>query len=728
MISNALDAIKFRKDFCYAKAAPSFVSNNTGVSDEIARWVLDRNALLYRDKRHAPRLYRSKVNRLSGEKGDNNTPVLAMTDALIYTTDSIILFWEQRCLPQNRLLPDEAAAKDEVLDLYHLFTGPFFADKVNKFMYQRLLSYKKGAKKVFKAGVPLLEKLMITVGFPFIKRGINHQYNLPANTSQDNLIEIRKMFDRVDAMLSDGRRYLAGDRFTLADLAFAAAAAPVILPVEFGGALPDISQVPDDYREAVYQLRATTAGQFVLRIYQEERPVMLPQSDLPKEPGLMGKLLSRLLIALGKKKYKLFCFLQRNFPVLKLPLLKLAVINQNDLLKEALNRDLDFTIEEINSKRMSDQKGAFFLGMDRNNPQYQRESKFMYSITNFLGADRNNPQYERESKFMQGVAKREDLEIIQQFVRAASGELIAHSLQYGKIDVANSYCKVILVRLIDYYFGVPSPTETEMKRWLRDLFFDLFLNLTSNKTKHRKALIAGNERKEWLLKILAERKQALKDGKTLADNLFNRMIILSQQKGYEWVDDDVLQRNIGGLITGIFETSNKAVILTLDELFKRKDTLKEAVAVAHTGDTKRVYGYVSEALRFNPVQPGVIRYCESSHLLSGKGTKMYTIPAKTKVLALTAGAMFDPAVFPDPEKFISDRPPAEYMNYGFALHECYGKYINSVTLAEFTSAILRLPNVRREAGRTGRGTGINIESFPNNFVVAFDAPVKTFIQ
>ena len=69
---------------------------------------------------------------------------------------------------------------------------------------------------------------------------------------------------------------------------------------------------------------------------------------------------------------------------------------------------------------------------------------------------------------------------------------------------------------------------------------------------------ASDERKKLLLKIIAKRKQELKEGKTLDDNLLNRLIIMSYDKGNEWVDDDVLQRNIGGLLTGIFETTGTA--------------------------------------------------------------------------------------------------------------------------------------------------------------------------
>jgi cytochrome P450 len=373
------------------------------------------------------------------------------------------------------------------------------------------------------------------------------------------------------------------------------------------------------------------------------------------------------------------------------------LVNRNDLLVEMMSRDQDFTVEEINSKKMSDQKGAFFLGMDPSNPQFNRERNFVRKAT-----------------------KKDDMELIRSFVRQASADIISKADDYGKIDVADSFCKVVLVRLIDFYFGVSAPTERDMKTWHRALFYDLFLNFSNNKVKHEAALKAATERKDCLLQIIKERKQDLAAGKQLADNIFNRLIIMQQEPGYEWVDDDCLQRNIGGLLTGIFETTNKSVVLVLDELFNRPEALAVAIEIAKEGDMKKMYGFVSEALRFNPAQPGVIRFNETKQILNGYGKKSYNIPAKRKVFAITSAAMFDPAAFPEPLKFIGDRN-AIYMNYGYALHECYGKYINAVTISEFVAAVLRLKNVCRAPGVVGRGTGITQQSFPNNFVVCFDS-------
>jgi len=689
------DTIKFRKDFSYDKVVPTFVSNTQGGCDEIARWVLDLNDTLYKDEPHAPHIYKKIVDKLTADKNNSGSPVLIKTDGLIYTTNSVLQYFEQHTVPAKKLLPDDPAKRKEVLELYNLFTNEF-QDNVNKYVFSQLLAHPAIARRLFTKGVPITEKLNYSINFSSISEALSKELHLEESKPGDSPAFIRKVFEQVNDLLADGRKYLAGPALSMADIAFASVAAPLILPEEFGGVVAKIQQLPDEYRNFVIELRKTQAGQFVLDLYQEDRPQKRSQFDIPKDPNILGLIAEKLKLSLGTRKSNLFYFLQKRYPVLKLGPLKLMTVNKNDLIVELLNRDMDFTVEEINSKKMADQKGAFFLGWDRNNPQFDRERNFVRSAT-----------------------KKDDLELIRSFVRTAADEIIANIQDYGKVDVADTLSYPVLVRLLDFYFGVPSPSEDKMKRWCRALFYDLFLNFTNNKEKHQKAVDASLERKEWILEIIEDNKQALKDGKTLKDNLLNRMILLQQQPGNEWVDDDVLQRNIGGLLTGILETTNKSIVLVLDELLNRPEVLKGAVEVAHDRDMKKNVWLRSEALRFNPAQPGVIRYCETKQVLKGKGDKSYTIPAKTKVFALTAPAMFDPEAFPDPKKFNPERE-AVYMNYGYGLHECYGKYINAVTISEIVAAVLRLKNVRREPGRAGAGTGLKQGPFPTNFVVAFD--------
>lgn len=698
MISiNELQPIQFNTDFSFCKLTPRFINNHIGVNDEIARWVLDKHAVLYKDERHAPSLIKKAARKWIGNKHAHEGPVLVMTDACVYNADSIFQYLEERAHPNNKLIPTDEIRRKQTLDLYHLFTGEFFQGKVTKYVLEQLLPDRKNAKRLFCKGIPRIERIRCRLFFNMISKSLTKDYNLDGNTAGEHLIQIRKIFAQVDELLKDGRKYLSGPTLTIADIAFAAIGAPLILPEEFGGTVARIQHIPESYRNDVHAFRASAAGQFILRLYQCDRPDPIPQFEIPKEPGFLKKGIHSLLISLKKKQYKLFHFVQRRYPVLRIPFIHLSIVSRNDLLKDLMHRDEDFTVEEINSSKMAKQKGAFFLGMDKMNPQFNRERNLVRS-----------------------AVKRDDLELIKNFVRSNAEDIIQKSLPYGKLDVADKLNKVIFVRLIEFYFGVAAPTDRIMRHWLRHLFYDLFLNLTNNKKKYQLAWTAANERRNHLLQMIKDRKQALKDGKSLDDNMLNRFIQLQQQAGNEWFDDENIQRQIGGLITGILETSNKAIVLVLDELFNRPEILEQAIVAAKSYDTQKMYGFVQEALRFNPVQPGVIRFNEKEQTLTSKDHKQYRIPAKNKIIALTAGAMFDPAAFEQPTQFNPSRD-AVYMNYGYALHECYGKYINSITLSELVAAVLRLKNVRREPNRAGQGSGLNELSFPSNFVVKFDA-------
>ncbi len=78
-------------------------------------------------------------------------------------------------------------------------------------------------------------------------------------------------FDWVAGMLEDGRPFLLGDRFTAADLTFAALAAPVVLPSDYGVRLPPLELLDEPTSRLIARGRAHPAGRFALRMVAEQR-------------------------------------------------------------------------------------------------------------------------------------------------------------------------------------------------------------------------------------------------------------------------------------------------------------------------------------------------------------------------------------------------------------------------------------------------------------------------
>jgi glutathione S-transferase len=84
-------------------------------------------------------------------------------------------------------------------------------------------------------------------------------------------MKIEDTFSRIAQHLADGRRYLIGDQFSVADLTFAALAAVILLPRPHPTEMPPLEEFPDEPRAQIEKWRATPAGEFGLRMYRDHR-------------------------------------------------------------------------------------------------------------------------------------------------------------------------------------------------------------------------------------------------------------------------------------------------------------------------------------------------------------------------------------------------------------------------------------------------------------------------
>ena len=80
------------------------------------------------------------------------------------------------------------------------------------------------------------------------------------------------MFAEVaQALDSQGSTYLSGERFSAADLTFAALAAPLLLPPRYGGGFLAKDDMPAGFQALVEEFRDHPAGRFALGIYERHR-------------------------------------------------------------------------------------------------------------------------------------------------------------------------------------------------------------------------------------------------------------------------------------------------------------------------------------------------------------------------------------------------------------------------------------------------------------------------
>ena len=365
---------------------------------------------------------------------------------------------------------------------------------------------------------------------------------------------------------------------------------------------------------------------------------------------------------------------------------KTVVVTRYKDVMDVLVRENDFTVHEIDGYKMEIMGNPFILGMDA------------------------SPATTRDRNMLRQVIRREDLATIKSLIRNIGAELIEKAQSKKRIDVVNEYARLACVRIVAQYFGVPADEPT-MMRWQRAIFNEAFANLTNDKAIHEKGMVAAKEIADHLAMLIIDRKQ---QQSPLEDNVLNRLI--NRQKDNDWLDDNAVRRNIL-CILGVVENTSKVVTHIIDQLLRRPAIMEKVKEAALIDDMKTVHDFSFEALRYNPHNPVILRYCKKGAVI-GAGTKHERkIPPGTTVYAATLSAMFDPEVVTDPKAFNPGRN-VEYMHFGYGPHLCTGRYISEVVVPELIAGLVKLPGLKRAEGRSGHIIYEDV-IFPKSLILQF---------
>ena len=138
-------------------------------------------------------------------------------------------------------------------------------------MYNELRGRRDLAIAYACTGVPTWERRALPLAYPAVTRVIDRFLDISAATAAQSETQVRMVFDTVAERLRDDRPYLCGDRFTAADLTFAALAASVLMPPEYGVPLPQPEELPVAMAAIVREFRAHPAGAYALAMFRDER-------------------------------------------------------------------------------------------------------------------------------------------------------------------------------------------------------------------------------------------------------------------------------------------------------------------------------------------------------------------------------------------------------------------------------------------------------------------------
>ena len=244
--------------------------------NERARWALEHYRLRIEERRYVPMLHFWGVWRVTrGRTGQRDrvssrysTPVLVTDDEVIAGSGPILRWAEERHAddastlypPRNRVEIErfEADAHDRL--------GPH----TRRIWYWTALQQPAHFQQMIRDNVATRQAALFKVIRPAFFPAVRRSFNIRREGIRRSIAEVRTYLAEVTDALQ-GKRYLFGDRFTAADLTFAALAAPVLLPVPEYGANVDAIRSTQESEELTQECRETPAGQHALRMFREHR-------------------------------------------------------------------------------------------------------------------------------------------------------------------------------------------------------------------------------------------------------------------------------------------------------------------------------------------------------------------------------------------------------------------------------------------------------------------------
>lgn len=234
---------------------------------EKARWALDHAGLAYVEEPHAPMLAWAPAVTASGQR---QVPVLVPVDAAVVTGSTNILRWADARSKSGAppLWPEDL---DRTLTAYVAELDRALGPAARRVGYGCLMHDMTLTCQVLTAAARGWERRVVETGARTLANSIRRGLRIDEQGVSRSVQVLERVFDDADARLADAP-FLAGDRFTAADLTFASLAGPALFTPPVETHTCTLARLPAAAQREIERWRARPAGAFALRLYAESRP------------------------------------------------------------------------------------------------------------------------------------------------------------------------------------------------------------------------------------------------------------------------------------------------------------------------------------------------------------------------------------------------------------------------------------------------------------------------
>ncbi len=190
---------------------------------EKARWALDWHQIEYEEVNWPPGPHLILAKRLGAKR--SSLPILQDGDHLIQGSDKIVDWADEASNSSCERLGVEGSLElerraDDRLGIH-----------TRRLAYAEcLISHPHVVKPALFHNLSLTHSVMANIMWPLTRRAMIKGYKLHAGAARESRLQVEAEMDRLDSVLSDGRPFLTGQRFSRADIAVASLLSPFARP------------------------------------------------------------------------------------------------------------------------------------------------------------------------------------------------------------------------------------------------------------------------------------------------------------------------------------------------------------------------------------------------------------------------------------------------------------------------------------------------------------------
>jgi cytochrome P450 len=270
----------------------------------------------------------------------------------------------------------------------------------------------------------------------------------------------------------------------------------------------------------------------------------------------------------------------------------------------------------------------------------------------------------------------------------------------GHCDVVTDIARPYPVPIICALLGAPPEDWQQFALWADDIFKAFGFTFTPD--IEPVVMRAWGELDEYVDDMVDRRRH------TLTDDLLSDLI-RAEHDG-ERLNADELRMMASGLLLAGTDTTRNQVAASIDVLCDHPDQW------ALLGDNPELaLPAVDETMRHSPIAGATMRATNEDVEIAG-----VVIPAGTMILANTAAANRDPAIYDDADRLDITRqglPPI--LTFGAGVHYCLGANLARVEIAEALKAVTRRFSNPRRTGPAPWKPAVAL-SGPTSLPIAFD--------